>query len=104
MKTTFKWKMTRAFSVLLVTVLVSNSCSDPAIERKTEYRAHAIDVSDPLYQHIVNDLGFDPADVFDYGEMYIADGDLMFNKSYYKIPESDAQPFVSSEDDGGPAF
>jgi hypothetical protein len=43
----------------------------------------AIDTSDPLYQYIINDLGFRPEDVSNRGSMYVVEGDILFNKEQY---------------------
>lgn len=83
-----KWKMAKAFAFLLVALLVSYSCSDPAIEYELQkHNSQEIDISDPLYQFITEGLGISPDDVVDRGDMYVAEGDIMFNKSYFVVPE-----------------
>jgi hypothetical protein len=81
-------KTVKSFGLLLFALLLSYSCSDPSVDvKQNEFRTHNIDTSDRLHQYITTGLGFDPASVKDYGDMYVADGDVMFNKRYFVIPD-----------------
>lgn len=89
MKRSFKLKMAKSCGLLLVCVLLSSSCGDETNNElnKDPFRVHQIDASDRLYQYITEGLGFDAASVVDYGTRYVAEGDIVFDKSRFEIPE-----------------
>jgi hypothetical protein len=107
--TLLKLTAARSIGLLLVTMLLVNSCDDVANENElsnaNKFRVHDIDVSDRLYQFITEGLGFDPSTVIDYGDKYVAEGDIAFDKKNYQIPEDfliAADPHVHVSDGNAP--
>lgn len=90
-----KLKMARSLGLLLIVLLVSNSCTDD-VEKQNKLVARQIDTSDPLLQFITEEVGFLPDDVVDYGDKYVAEGDIMFDKATYKLPAS----YLESDEPG----
>lgn len=74
----------KSLGLLLVVLVLSYSCADEA--EPINGSANELDASGALYDFIINGLGFDPDDVVDYGDKYVAEGDIAFDKATYVIP------------------
>lgn len=97
-------KMAKSFGLLLVTLLLSYSCTDD-VEKQNASGMNETDASCELYNFIVNDLGFHPDDVVDYGDQYVAEGDIAFDKKNYVIPEQFRNPRKAEPSDAiGPCI
>lgn len=69
--------------LFVTTALFFSGCYEHEEVGMKNNAAHKIDTSDPLYQYITKDLGFDPKDVKDLGSLYMVEGDMMFRKEGY---------------------
>jgi len=85
------WRMTKPWGLLpAIMLLLSNGCDNSAVEREvSNHIAHpqSIDPSDRLYQYITEGLGIDQAEVVSYKDRYVAEGDIVFMKNDFVIPD-----------------
>src|SRR5688572_17335139 len=83
-------RMIKPLGLLLAIVLLSNGCDNATVEsevNKHTAQVQNIDPSDRLYQYITEGLGFDQAEVVGYQDRYVAEGDIVFMKNSFVIPD-----------------
>lgn len=83
MKTKRTIRRILSISMVCSSLFIWNGCGDE-IDKP---HSASPDTSDELYQYITEGLGFRPEDVVDLGDIYVAEGDIAFDKRSYNIPE-----------------
>jgi hypothetical protein len=86
MKTYISIRRILSIGMVCSSLFVWNGCGDE-MGSKGKNRGTSPDTSDELYQFITEGLGFRPEDVVDFGDTYVAEGDITFDKRSYNIPE-----------------